>query len=308
MKLQFFFLTMFLATVFTSCKSDESSEEDTDTGAHISNVRFTPRYFNSTSDLLVEWDSTNPLDETRITITGTDFRSGSVTHSNSLSAELPANNYNFYLQNSKGINFGPFAYTYLPMVYELNNEYDIYDETNTIKWRFSDYGSLSATKFQIEYGLQGFEIGNGTRKNIFNTSDMINYERGELLITDNINQGGTYDFYVRSIYNSLGESEWSGPYEIEFANNYLNCETPTIESLNYNGGEVSISWNKSGIAYQFSFFASSTTNPADGNIKDLITLGNSATYGVAWSYGHLAIRSKCLDGSYTPWSVAYYYD
>jgi len=258
--------------------------------------------------LLIEWDSTDPNDITRIIVNGTDYNNQFDVYSNSNARDLAANNYNFYFKNSKGTEFGPFAYTYIPMVFELNKEYDPYDETNTIKWRFNDYSSLSANKFQVEYGMQGFSIGSGTRKNIFNTSEMIDSSRGELLITDNINQGGTYDFYVRSVFNNLGDSEWSGPYEIEFVDGYLNCETPTIESNNYSGGELSLSWNDSGVAYQFSFFSSSLTNPENGSIQDLITLGNSITYSTSWSYGYFAIRSKCLDGSYTPWSDAYYFD
>jgi len=154
--------------------------------------------------------------------------------------------------------------------------------------------------------MQGFSIGRGTRKNIFNTSDMIDSSRGELLINDNINQDGTYDFYVRSVFNSLGDSEWSGPYEIEFVDGYLNCETPTIESLNYSGGEVSISWNDSGVSYQFSFFNYSTSNPTVGDIQLSINLGHSATYYVG-GHGYLSIRSECLDGSCTPWSAAEYF-
>lgn len=297
---------IFTITFVTSCNSDDSGD-DKNKGAEISNVRFTPRYFNSNSDLLIEWDSTEPNDITRIVINGTNYDNQFDVSYNSTAIELPINNYNFYLKNSKGTEFGPFTYTYIPMVYELNSEFDIFNETNTIKWKFDYYSSLSANNFQVEYGTQGFSIGSGTRKNIFNTSDMIDSGSGELLITDNINQGGTYDFYVRSVFNGFGESEWSGPYEIEFEDNYLNCETPIIESQNFSGGELSLSWNDSGVAYQFSFFSSSTTNPSDGSIQSSINLGTSITYYVGGIYGYYAIRSQCLDGSYTPWSDAYYY-
>ena len=65
---------------------------------------------------------------------------------------------------------------------------DVYNETNT------GYA-------QIEYGLQGFVLGNGTTK-----------ETSQNYTTVSLEKGKAYDFYVR-LYcsNNLGWSEWIGP-------------------------------------------------------------------------------------------------
>ena len=80
---------------------------------------------------------------------------------------------------------------------------DIYDlEFNGyIAWNYYN-NDTEASYFQAQYGVQGFELGNGE---IIQTND-------ETIWDVTLEQGNIYDVYVRAnCENNLGFSQWIGP-------------------------------------------------------------------------------------------------
>jgi hypothetical protein len=60
--------------------------------------------------------------------------------------------------------------------------------------------------YNIEYGIRGFSLGNGTRISVGSTTSTIHKE-----IT-NLNSATEYDFYVRANCGGSIYSEWQGPH------------------------------------------------------------------------------------------------
>lgn len=89
-----------------------------------------------------------------------------------------------------------------------------------------------ADRWNIEYGLKGFVLGEGLR--------LKNQEEDSLLFT-NLDGKLVYEFYVQDTCSGSGASAWSGPAEFSA----ILCEAPDgIRIARVDSTVVQISWNK----------------------------------------------------------------
>lgn len=161
------------------------------------------------------------------------------------------------------------------------------------------YNQTDATNFDVEYGQEGFTVGGGTRITV-NTEycfDMI------------LNQGTTYDFYVRSkCEDNLGYSNWVGPVSYYAEKNHNVCMVPTnvgyVVERNFFGDAVgaSFSWDDNGgnPSYEYNVVlpgqAPETNGYEDGTSRTVTYLQMTQNTDF-----HFFVRTVCVDGSRTQW-------
>src|SRR5690554_529454 len=167
------------------------------------------------------------------------------------------------------------------------------------------YNQTSSSYFQVQYGLQGFEVGTGTT---IQTSDHSTVYTSGLVL----DQGNVYDAYVRSFCNnSLGWSNWVGPISYFAENNTNVCVVPDnlgyYTEHNWLGEPVgaNISWNDSGHngAYEFNLVGNGQS-PESSAIETRDDGGTQITYtGLTPGYQyHFYVRTVCADGTRTAWA------
>jgi len=97
-----------------------------------------------------------------------------------------------------------------------------------------DWSSQFGTRFEVEYGLSGFLIGNGTLETVSNS---------QFTTLTNLNPGTTYDVYVRTVCGN----ELSDNSPVVQFTTLSACTAPTQFSGNAGGpGEVFLFWNEEG--------------------------------------------------------------
>jgi uncharacterized repeat protein (TIGR01451 family) len=99
--------------------------------------------------------------------------------------------------------FDDMVYKDKPICTEPINFEAIQINTSDITLSWEDYFG-SGNTFEIEYGFEGFQQGNGT----------INSSTGNNLTINNLNADTSYDFYIRSNCDSAEDSLWVGPLTI----------------------------------------------------------------------------------------------
>lgn len=167
-------------------------------------------------------------------------------------------------------------------------------------WESPDsYNSATVSNYQIEYGLQGFEHGQGTiaTVNINHYSDIV------------LQGGQNYDFYVRAYCsNNVGYGNWVGPYNYYAETNLNMCTPPSniITNLQYNNGSTA------GVSFQFSRNGEDTfeytivhrnQDISEGTIHTLYwTDGWPGYTGLNVYYDwDFYIRAVCNNGNRTVW-------
>lgn len=159
----------------------------------------------------------------------------------------------------------------------------------------SEY-SPSAAHYQVQYGIQGFTLGNGTVV----TTNSTYYDAMPM------SANTTYDFYVRSFCStSLGWSSWVGPYSYFSATNQNLCSVPTnlsynIESYFTTTTAVNFHWAYNGeINFEYKVVRS-------GSIVVTSTIGTSGTPTVILPKNatyQVFVRAICSSGTPTAWST-----
>ena len=174
---------------------------------------------------------------------------------------------------------------------------NLHVENGIFSWYY--YPSSLYTYYEIEYGSQGFALGDGTTL-IANggSTDDLSFVGGE-----------TYDIYIRCYCSpEQGFSSWTGPLSYLAEENQNLCIEPTNVSytIEYNSSGapvgVQVSWDDLGNdgEYEYTFAANNQApNP------DLLTIGNSATihrYGLTPGVDYdFYVRTKCNEGATTSW-------
>ncbi|AWA30167.1 hypothetical protein HYN48_08770 [Flavobacterium magnum] len=166
-----------------------------------------------------------------------------------------------------------------------------------ISW--DEPAGASNAYYQVQYGAQGFTVGNGTTVTTNSTST------SEVSFTAN----QIYDVYVRGYCNGSQQfSSWVGPVSYFATANQNVCTLPSNVgySVEYNFfGEAvgaNLTWTDTGNngRYEFNLVGhnqSPTSNAVESNDFPTITyisLFQNTDYD-------FYVRTQCLDGSYTNW-------
>lgn len=168
---------------------------------------------------------------------------------------------------------------------------------NKIEWNISNISNgTTPVKYQVQYGSQGFTLGNGTSVE----TTQPNYNAPFIA-------GNTYEIYVRSYCSgSLGWGAWVGPVSFT-ASNTTACVAPgyanyTIAYATSNYFSPSVTWDNDGVStYEYSLSTSSalptptTTNTTTGLGAIVFT---NRTRGVDY---YFYVRKKCSGNTYGPY-------
>lgn len=162
-----------------------------------------------------------------------------------------------------------------------------------------DAPTIANTYYQVQYGPEGFAIGNGTVYTTNSTS------------TDNVTfvAGQVYDVYVRG-YCSTGQtfSNWVGPVTYFAGSNQNVCGAPTnigwnIE-YNFFGEAVGATfvWTDAGNNFDYEYnLVGNNLPPTTGAVES----GSSSTVTYLQvpqnTEFDFYVRTKCVDGSFTNW-------
>lgn len=158
----------------------------------------------------------------------------------------------------------------------------------TIYW--DDYSS-DANYYEIEYGLSGFQIGNGTS----GTSNTKSFRSSDYT-GDNI-----YDFYVRA---NCGGDDWSPWSDVSsfYVREYV-CDPPSNLSAQRSSSTI-IEYDftsNGGSSHELALLTSSNTSPDSGFINSVNSTGGSYTVSSNIIYYFYA-RSLYSDGTKTSWA------
>ena len=177
--------------------------------------------------------------------------------------------------------------------------YDVYFD-GSLYWDYY-YNEAEVSYFQVQYGLQGFELGEGE---ITQTNDEYTYKLS-------LEQGNSYDAYVRAYCsNNLGFSEWVGPVSYYAEENANVCLEPYNLSYyteyNFFGDPVgaNISWDDDGNNQTYEFnLVGNNQSPESSAIESRDDSGTQITYTQLTPYADydFYVRTVCVDGSRTNW-------
>jgi len=149
-----------------------------------------------------------------------------------------------------------------------------------------NWTSGGSALWNIQYGVSGFTLGTGTRRNAVNTNP---YTLSGL-------QGNTtYQFYVQDSCSGIGSSSWAGPYSFttspdysSFASGYalhLNgsgVQNSTVQAVNMGGAlRDSLATSDFTIEMWVKMGATNTGNPPLIADKDYVSGANT---GICWTY------------------------
>jgi len=218
----------------------------------------------------------------------------------------------FYAENNTTLSFyiraqcsnGDLTSWQGPIVLQIEEfcqePYDLSADGPSVYWSYY-YNSTEASYFQVEYGLQGFQLGSGTQitTNQESTYDVM------------VAAGNTYDYYVRAYCdNALGFSEWIGPVSSYADEDFNLCTSPSniLHDIEYNffGDPVGVvfQWDMNGensfehvlVSDGFDPDDAASVNTSDGSGWPLYSQGlyQNTPYD-------FYVRAVCLDGSKTEW-------
>lgn len=159
----------------------------------------------------------------------------------------------------------------------------------SISWY--DYNS-EANYYEIEYGISGFEIGNGTRGTSNNT-----YFQTTDYTGDNI-----YDFYVRANCGGEDWSSWSDVHSF-YVPQYV-CNPPSnLSAQRYSSSviEYDFTAGSGNSSWEVVLLSSSVASPDSGFIKPVNSTGGAYTGVSSSTTYYFYARAVCSDGSKTDW-------
>ncbi|MDD3874986.1 MAG: fibronectin type III domain-containing protein, partial [Bacteroidales bacterium] len=109
------------------------------------------------------------------------------------------------------------------------NLFGQYTTTTSVQLTW-ETGALE-TQWQVQWGIAGFQLGNGTFVNVNNTPE---------LLLNGLDTSSTYEYYVRSLCDTSNMSQWEGPFTI--------CKEQNIPIAqgfeNTPQGAIPMCWNK----------------------------------------------------------------
>jgi hypothetical protein len=208
---------------------------------------------------------------------GTGVMTTSGTNSTSISGLTPGTNYQFYVRTVCGPgdfsawvsnSFSTAASCPAPLVLSTLL---VTSSTATLAW----VEAGSASSWEIEYGTQGFGLGNGT--------SIITGSNPHLV--SGLSVQSNYQYYVRSICSVGDSSTWTGPFGFS-TNQLLNVESgsPQLNSVSSFGLVIS-----DPSAQNFFLAGSSTTYSATIN-DGSATYFNGFTDGYSYGGGNMSLN------------------
>ncbi len=155
---------------------------------------------------------------------GSGTRISTTTPSYAVSGLAPGTDYDFYVRDSCGVGYvsswaGLYTFTTLsatlpcpaPSLLGTSN----ITQTNARLWWMS--GGTSTSNWDLEYGLSGFTLGQGTRISTTTPSYTVS----------GLTSGTDYDFYVRDNCGIGHVSSWAGPHTFTTLSAILPCPAPS---------------------------------------------------------------------------------
>ena len=154
-------------------------------------------------------------------------------------------------------------------------------------------GSNPADYYEVEYGVTGFTIGDGTRVTVNGKS----YNGGSF------SGNTTYDYYVRANCGLNDWSPWSEPHSLFVENNVNMCLQPTnLTAYRSSSSVIQYSFNATGeSSWEVTLLTNSFASPDSGNINPTNTTGGAYT-SVGSSTRYFYARAVCRNGNRTPWA------
>lgn len=163
--------------------------------------------------------------------------------------------------------------------------------SNQLSWNMINQGE---GYYEIQYGEQGFTLGNGTT--------VVTYKNSYSLP---LYKNNKYDLYVRKNCGiDNGRSNWAGPVTV-LASNTTTCIKPgyatyskTTSSVNSSIFDATVSWENDGISAYETVLTTSSTHPASG---DLVFAGQKAIYiGLSKTVSYnFFVRKRCADNTFS---------
>ncbi len=134
----------------------------------------------------------------------------------------------------------------------------------------------SATQWEIQYGISGFTLGNGTVV----TTDELTYA------LSNLNPESAYDVYVRAVCSESDRSEWSG--KISFTTPALPQIPATLPyETDFENNEENSKWTLANISQTNKWYVGTATNNTSRGTKALYSF-TSTSYVYAYRTIHFA--------------------
>ncbi|MGJ8593925.1 MAG: hypothetical protein ACSHXF_15355 [Aquaticitalea sp.] len=313
-------LIFFLCSVmFFACSSGDDSNDDTESPCGTVNITDVSQNFET---LTVSWQSQGDFNYYEIGYGPTSNLNGEInsdtnfnylfttTNSSSATDDVSALELNYYAQENQTLSFyiraqcanGEFTIWQGPYILQIEEicekPYNLNVFGDELNWDFSSF-SVNASYFQVEYGIQGFSIGNdGTRINSNNE-----YVDGLMM-----SEGNVYDFYVRAFCeNNLGWSDWAGPVSYFAEQDFNLCNPPSnvqyfIEYRTGNTAGVRFEWDYNGENQFEHVLVSNNGNPNNGSISTSDTFGWPVYTGLStFSEYDFYVRGVCNGGIRTAW-------
>ena len=166
------------------------------------------------------------------------------------------------------------------------------------------YSGFSPEKYDIEYGLQGFTLGSGTKVTTTSSSLSVN----------NIQPSTSYDFYIRAVCAGNDPSAYK---KFQYTS-IENCPKPgNLNSYNISGSCNSgsetraFTWSYligNATSYTISLVTNSTiNNPDAGNTE--ITSNTGITFsGLFCLWKAFYVKANCGTSSSSSWAGPYYFN
>ncbi|MFD2543635.1 hypothetical protein ACFSSB_14980 [Lacinutrix gracilariae] len=302
-----------VSLVLQGCSSDSNGDDSSTCGTvsltsvsqNGNTLNFNYQSQNAFNYYEIGYDQT-----TSVAGQGNDlFFNYSFTTTNASNASIDDENLSFYAENNQTLSFyiraqctnGDLTDWQGPIVLSIDDfcekPYDFSVQNGTAYWS-TYYNQTNASYFQLQYGNQGFQIGNGE---VITTNDESTSDAALV-------SGNTYDFYVRSFCtNNLGFSNWEGPvtYYAENDQNLCNAPSNITTEVERNGFGEAIGavfrWDYNGETNFEHVVVLNNYSPDSGTIYTSDT-GGWPLYTLTQNTNYdFYIRSVCLDGARTEW-------
>ena len=232
---QIFFIILFS---IVSCSSDDSNETSVDSDCTIPNslsIENVGKYFvelnfnsNQAISFIIEYGETGFL-----------LGSGNTLEFNDYSVEINdltvSTVYDVYIKSicENGIETefsNPLTFSTLDCTIPIIST-PINITTNSAQISWSDNGE---SNFEIEYGIEGFEIGSGTNIQVSNNFHEI----------ENLEYSTTYDVYIRTICNNQNYGDFS--VRKQFTTLPICNKPENLHWTSIGSSDISFSWSTNG--------------------------------------------------------------
>ncbi|MGC4039737.1 MAG: lipocalin family protein [Flavobacterium sp.] len=165
------------------------------------------------------------------------------------------------------------------------------NNTVTLSWIPGD----DETSWTVEYGIVGFEHGQGTTVGSSNAT----------LIITGLNSNNSYSFYVKSNCTATSSSNWVGPITVDAIQQNPNCPNPGGLTATRDAGvnsNVNLLWVAGGTETQWEIqFGVSGFTLGTGTTVSSNNTTATVTGVIATSSYDFYVRSKCSASSNSGW-------